>query len=247
MAGILISGRGGFLIAGYNTMNKQEQAKYDEKALCRIVGWFLILISFFLMFIPVGIYFEILWLPFCGTILIIATLVGFIIYANTGKSFRRTDITEFSTDENSVKISKKNGYIFTTIFFTVVLIFIIGIFIYGTQEPVINVFENSIQIKAMYGLNIDFSEITDIILLSDNMKSIGAGKRVNGYGGFGETLKGYFSSDEFGEIILFVKSNSSPTIKIECVTGKQDIFISFHNGSQTKELYDKMVYAFYIK
>jgi len=35
---ILISGRGAFLIAGYNTMSKDKKAKYDEKKLCRIMG-----------------------------------------------------------------------------------------------------------------------------------------------------------------------------------------------------------------
>ena len=35
---ILLSGRGGFLVAGYNTASKEEKAKYNEKKLCRTVG-----------------------------------------------------------------------------------------------------------------------------------------------------------------------------------------------------------------
>ena len=35
---ILLSGRGSILIAGYNTMSKEEQEQYDEKKLCRITG-----------------------------------------------------------------------------------------------------------------------------------------------------------------------------------------------------------------
>ena len=34
----LLSGRGSFLIAGYNTSSKEEKAKYDEKKLCYTVG-----------------------------------------------------------------------------------------------------------------------------------------------------------------------------------------------------------------
>ena len=35
---MLISGHGGFLIAGYNTASKEEKAKYDEKKLYRVKG-----------------------------------------------------------------------------------------------------------------------------------------------------------------------------------------------------------------
>ena len=54
----LLNGNGAFLIAGYNTMSKDEKAKYDEKALCRSVGWLLIGISFCMLLIPAGIYFN---------------------------------------------------------------------------------------------------------------------------------------------------------------------------------------------
>ena len=35
---VLLSGRGAFLIAGYNTMSKDKKAKYNEKRLCRMMG-----------------------------------------------------------------------------------------------------------------------------------------------------------------------------------------------------------------
>ena len=34
----LFCGKGKWLIAGYNTMSKEEQKKYDEKKLCKAVG-----------------------------------------------------------------------------------------------------------------------------------------------------------------------------------------------------------------
>ena len=42
---ILISGRGAFLIAGYNTMSKDKKAQYDERKLCRMVGCSLSIIA----------------------------------------------------------------------------------------------------------------------------------------------------------------------------------------------------------
>ena len=35
---ILFAGKGSFLIAGYNTMNRKKKQKYNEKRLCRVVG-----------------------------------------------------------------------------------------------------------------------------------------------------------------------------------------------------------------
>lgn len=37
MSIVLLSGKGGFLIAGYNTANAGDKAKYDEKKLSRVM------------------------------------------------------------------------------------------------------------------------------------------------------------------------------------------------------------------
>ena len=38
LAAILLAGRGWFLIAGYNMLNKEQRAKYNEVKLCRFMG-----------------------------------------------------------------------------------------------------------------------------------------------------------------------------------------------------------------
>jgi len=35
---LLLTGKGSWLIAGYNTASKKEKAKYNEKLLCKVVG-----------------------------------------------------------------------------------------------------------------------------------------------------------------------------------------------------------------
>lgn len=35
----LFFGKGKWLVAGYNSMSKEERKKYDEKKLCKAVGW----------------------------------------------------------------------------------------------------------------------------------------------------------------------------------------------------------------
>ena len=42
---LLLSGRGGVLVAGYNTMEEAEKARYDERKICRRAGLSLLLID----------------------------------------------------------------------------------------------------------------------------------------------------------------------------------------------------------
>jgi hypothetical protein len=124
--------------------------------------------------------------------------------------------------------------------FVGVIFILIGVMLYyGSQEPVIHITDNSIQIEAMYGIKVNIAEIKSITLMEKSMRDIGVGTRTNGYGGLGETLKGNFESDSLGKYLLFVRESSSPTIKIER-TDKKDIYISFQNSETTKNLYKEL-------
>ena len=45
LAILFFCGKGSSLIAGYNTASKAERAKYDEKALCRAMGWLMVALA----------------------------------------------------------------------------------------------------------------------------------------------------------------------------------------------------------
>jgi uncharacterized membrane protein len=51
---VLLSGKGGFLIAGYNTARKEDKGKYNEKKLCYILG---IGCSIITLVVAVNVYF----------------------------------------------------------------------------------------------------------------------------------------------------------------------------------------------
>ena len=86
---VFMSGKGAFLIAGYNTSSKEEKGKYDKKALCKFMGksmfalaacW---LISVFSE--PDGNM-----IPFwVGLSFFFAVIIFILIYANTGNRFRK--------------------------------------------------------------------------------------------------------------------------------------------------------------
>lgn len=46
---VLLSGKGSFLIAGYNTASKADKSHYNEKKLCRVVGSGFAVITVFLI------------------------------------------------------------------------------------------------------------------------------------------------------------------------------------------------------
>jgi len=147
---------------------------------------------------------------------------------------RRRKISRFSINKANTKIG-----IISIIITIIVLIAVSAILIYGAKEPEVRVFADSVQIKAMYGLTINFSDITDVSLIENSMREIGdVGIRVNGADTFG-TLQGHFKSDTLGETLLFVRLNSSPTIRIERDNGK-NIYLSFSSEEKTLTLFNEL-------
>jgi hypothetical protein len=129
--------------------------------------------------------------------------------------------------------------------FASILIASVVLVAYASREPVINVSDNSVQIKALYGLSMDFADIADISLIEKSMRIIGVGQRKGGISHAAGVLKGYFESDALGKTLLFVQSDSSPTIQIKRKrSGMRDVYIRFPDSSKTRKLYDEMMEAF---
>ncbi|GLO64500.1 MULTISPECIES: DUF3784 domain-containing protein [Oceanobacillus] len=84
----LSSGKGSFLIAGFNTLPKEDKQKYNSVALCKFMGK--IMLAFALSMIVeilIGIY-DIAWLSILNVILIIIICV-FAIYNVMGSRFKK--------------------------------------------------------------------------------------------------------------------------------------------------------------
>ena len=88
--GIILSrGKGGCLIAGYNTMPPEEKAKYDEKALCRFMGKTMFFIAFCLVLITVGAAKNLSWLSEVGGFLTLIAAVFAVFWTNSGNRYRK--------------------------------------------------------------------------------------------------------------------------------------------------------------
>lgn len=81
------SGRGAWLIAGYNTLPPKERERYDRQALCR----FMARLMFFCATCTALLTADTLWpgrgLGLVGSIWLVIGAVGAVIYANTGGRF----------------------------------------------------------------------------------------------------------------------------------------------------------------
>lgn len=87
----LLQGKGGWLIAGYNTMPQEEKEKYDEAALCKATGKLVLAIAFTIALITAGGLLEMNALIVSGVVLMVAYILFGVIYINTGERFKKRE------------------------------------------------------------------------------------------------------------------------------------------------------------
>lgn len=213
-------------------MTQEDRDKIDKNLLSKIIGNLLLRMTIIIALLIATIYLGITWATVTLIVILVLDLSVSLVILN------RKMPKELTSKGNSSKVK-----VSITIGITVIVVICLGFMIYyGEKEPMISISDKYIQIEAMYGININFADITDISLIDTSMKDIGTGRRTNGYAGFGETLKGHFDSESVGKTLLFVKSETSPTIRI-VRDGGEDVYISLRDGEKTKLLYQELITA----
>lgn len=90
LLGTMLSlGKWSFLIAGFNTMSKEEKENYDVLALCKFMGKFMFMIAFCISLFILSDILMIKVLFTIGMTLFIVSIIFVIIYANTGNRFKK--------------------------------------------------------------------------------------------------------------------------------------------------------------
>ena len=84
---VLMTGRGAFLIAGYNTMSKAKKARYDTVALCKFAGKITLPAGLLLPFLLIESIRD--WYAWVYLVIITMLCIFAIVYANTGGRFRK--------------------------------------------------------------------------------------------------------------------------------------------------------------
>jgi len=208
------------LIAGYNTLSKEQKENVDIKCLSSflkkgfiIIGWVMI----------VG-YYLLIWLGLltaAKALMLLAILGGVTILVAKSQQF----------DHNKAANRPTSAYVIIG----AVMLFVVGLLYYGSRPAEIVVSGDNLRITGMYGVELTAGEIEAISLI-DTIPSIQL--RTNGFS-FASSKKGYFQLDSFGKCALFLQVNTGPYLLILKKNGEW-IILNFQRKAETKNEYIKL-------
>lgn len=216
--GVLVK-RFPILIAGYNTMSKEEKLNVDVKGLSAFMCYSLVgmgAVPLFAYYICLGVG-HADWASYC-LFLPILYIPYLIIKAN-------------KFDHNPPKKSTK--YVVAISVLTIGVI--AGFMAYGTKPATIKIKDDKLVFTGMYGTTRTLAEITGI-RLADSLPDIDL--RLNGLS-LGGISKGWFKLKEGGNCLLLLSSRTKPYIVFTEKTGKE-IFFNSKNSEFTETLYREL-------
>lgn len=208
-----------FLISGYNTMSKEEQAKVDIKPLAKGIAIMSYLLGVLIVLFGIFAYFNLYDYIWPLVILIIAVAIGGAIYSLRFIPFG-------STLKKKSKASK---------IITVITIVGVAIVIYFAMQPTkFIVSEEAFEIKGMYGDEMPWDELTDLTLI-EQLPEITL--RTNG-SAVGSKLKGHFKLKSGEQVTLFVDEEVKQFISFKW--DNHQYFINEPTEAETIDLYNKI-------
>ena len=215
-----------FLISGYNTMSKEEQAQVDVNRLAKAVALMCYLLALALVAIGIFTHYNLWNLLWMVTIFIVVMPIGFIFYTRKfyPKGMARTSS---GTTPKAKKISTM---------ISVIVLIIVGILLYFSVQPTkFDVTPKHFDISGMYGDQMNWEEIATIELI-EQLPDIAA--RTNG-SSVGSKLKGNYKLKSGEKVKLFLDKKVSTYISFKW-DGKTYI-INKPSKAETEELYDEMI------
>ena len=229
---VLFSGRGGFLIAGYNTASKADKAKYNEKKLGIVMGGGMAVITV-LIFIC-ALYQDdlpdyMLWLMPAG---IVVSTISMIILSNTVCMVKNPSAYIASKENTKTALGEKiKNYLWVIAPVTVLVIGVLSV----SGDVKVSVDDTNINILGSYwpDMSIAFEEINDVTY-SDNLD---VGRRTNGFGSF-KLSEGKFRNAQFGSYILYAYRRCSSYVILDTTDGY--VVLNAKDADETMELYNNI-------
>ncbi|MDR0778848.1 MAG: DUF3784 domain-containing protein [Methanomassiliicoccaceae archaeon] len=227
-----ITGKGQWMIAGYNTMSKSRQAQYDGEKLAKDLGKVLVIFSLLLLFgtSAAGI------LPhssliFWATMLLIAAILAYFIIRANGPKYKK-DPTKGpplkNEDDKKMLIVVIGISVLVTVIVLVIVFFSFG---YGNVTATMD--DDGLKVNApMTNVYIEYDNIVSMEL-RDNLA---AGTRTNGFGGT-NVSSGSFRNDAFGNYTLAIYNGVGLYIVVTPTEGKILVF-NQNSAEKTMELYE---------
>lgn len=223
---ILLSGRGSILIAGYNTMSKEEKEQYDEKKLCRITGAGMLVITILTAILET--FGEKIpdWFWIFYAVLVILIAVGIMILSNT--------ICKIKENIGSKK-KRYNKVVICVIAASMVFSGLIMGIVFSKGKIEITVSASHLNIEGYWWNDYEIkTEDIEKIELTENFQ---AGTRTNGFSG-ATLLQGEFEKEEQGAYTLYAYKDCKAYIILH--TKKGDVVINEKTEKETRELYHEI-------
>jgi len=121
-----------------------------------------------------------------------------------------------------------------------ILLATLGLFIFASLQPRIDIENDYLRIRGLYGLTILFEDISNVEILPLSIREIGTGRRINGFNAGSGVLRGHFSSG-----LLFVNENTQSTIKITRYSAST-IYLNLDSEYETIQLYEQIKAIYFI-
>lgn len=236
----LLIGKGGFLIAGYNTSSPEQKAKVDEKKLCRVMGAGMSVITLWLFMAACFGEDQPDWYGKATPAVIIIITLTMVLAANFG--CRRKALTEeeeaaleqLSRDPAQKRRERnlKRGSLIVTL-----LCFGGAAFFLFTGNVSVSVEEERLLIQASYwpDYTVSLSDIRSVTFREQDFK---VGRRTNGLGS-PRLLEGHFKNEELGVYLLYAYTDCKNYILLEKTNGEV-VAVNAKDEEATKALYESI-------
>lgn len=210
-----------FLIAGYNTMSKDQKNNVDTVGLGKLMGNFLILMAILVVVAGVAVEYGYKLLSMMILLLIVPLTIAIVFLAQ-------------KYDHNKNTKSRKLEMKVFIGFMTITIIAVSFLLIYGSKEAKVEIMEDRIVISGIYGTMIKKENITEIALEDSIPRVL---NKVNGFN-MGYVLRGVFTVEGMGSGSIYIHENKSPYVVIKA--GKKFFIINYKDPTKTRELYERL-------
>ncbi len=208
-----------FLIAGYNTMTREQKEGVDIERLARLMGYYGYA-NAVVFFVAGGFLIEeTSWGSVFPFLFLMVSTLWLVVRA------QRFDPSAGPGAEG------KKRWALKLIPIVLVLVGVGGLMIYSTRPIEVTLDETGIEIEGMYGEMFRWEELESVTLLTDLPKVI---LKTNG-SALGPHHKGFFRVDGFGSVNLLVDERVTPFIYMK--TDTQQVIFNLNSNLETVDLF----------
>lgn len=243
IAVILMSGKGGFLISGYNTAPKEQKQKYDEKKLSRTYGIGMMVVAVCVSLVYFFGKEHTQTLSRVVPVVLVVTVIGMAVAGNFFCGIKKkenavddgtADGSAFTGGETEEKAGKRNFRRFApTILLIVMLLLILPGLYLGEVKISYEETGITVSVSGWKDKEIAYDEITGI----ERKTNFSVGRRTNGMG-TAKLLAGNFHNGVLGDYELYAYTESAEYLVL--YREGKTIVIGLESKEEADQLYDTL-------